>query len=238
MESRSKASEALESGLRDSRKMIGQPESRQIWNIIHQSEPSSERPEEGVVAFLEHLESRLTPETSLLDAGCGRGRNALYLSRSGFRVYACDLSSVALGIAKARADEAGLTVSLQASDLTHLPYASDLFAAAICVHVLPYHMKADIVKSIRELRRILQPNGWLYLDLLTPEDADYGCGRKLEEGTFLNPDGTPLHFSPREEVDEILHGFTLERVARFELASSPTRVRVGWTIWAYKGAIA
>jgi len=217
--------------------MLDRFEIRHAWDVIHQTQPASEGPEKNVLAFIEHIEPRLSPRAVLLDAGCGRGRNALYLSHSGFTVYACDLSSVALAIAKAQSSEAGLTVSLQASDLTHLPYVSDLFAAAICVHVLPYHLKADLIKSVRELRRVLQPNGWLYLDLLAPEDAEYGCGRKLEKGTFLDPDGTPLHFSPRGEVDEILHGFALERVTRYEFTSSPTRVRVGWKIWALKCAI-
>jgi SAM-dependent methyltransferase len=211
---------------------------RRAWDVIHQTQPASKGPEKEVLAFIERIKPRLSPGAALLDAGCGRGRNAIYLSRSGFTVYACDLSSVALGITKARAGEAGLTVNLQESDLTQLSYANDLFAAAICVHVLPYHLKADLVKGIRELRRVLQPNGWLYLDLLAPEDAEYGCGLELEKDTFLDTDGTPLHFSSRQEVDEILHGFVLERITRFKSASSPTHIRVGWTIWAAKRVIA
>ena len=207
---------------------------RQIWNSIHQREPASQKPEEGVVTFLEHLEPRLTPGSSLLDAGCGRGRNTLYLSQAGFHVHACDLSPVALGVTKARAGEAGLPVNLQAADLTCLPYANDQFAAAICVHVLPYHRKADIIKCLRELWRVLQPGGWLYLDLLAPEDAEYGYGKELEEDTFLDRDGTPVHFSSRGEVDKLLRGFEMERVTRLKLASSLARVRVSWAIWAVK----
>jgi SAM-dependent methyltransferase len=210
---------------------------RRAWDAVHQSEPVPGRPDEGALAFLEGIRPRLAPDASILEAGCGRGRNASYLSRAGLHVYACDLSTVALEIAKARAQEAGLPVSLQAADLRCLPYASDFFAAAICVHVLPYHPKADLVTCLRELWRVLGPNGWLYFDLLTPEDVEYGCGEKLEGGTFLDPDGTPLHFSPRQEVDELSDGFALERVTRIESISTPARTRVSWAVWAVKRSI-
>jgi len=166
--------------------------------------------------------------------GCGRGRNALYLSCLGFKVWGCDLSPVVLETAKVRTQQANVSVSFQVAHLTHLPYASNLFAAAICVHVLPYNFKADIVKGVRELWRVLQPTGWLYLDLLDCDDAEYGSGQKLEEHTFLDPDGTPIHFSSRQEVNELSNGLALKRVTCLELASSPTRTRVGWTIWAIK----
>ncbi len=224
----------LGSALNGNPKMFDHVELQRVWNRIHQEKPAHERPEEDIVAFVERLQQRLPPKSSLLDAGCGRGRHILYLSRLGFTVYGCDLSPVALETATARANQIGIPVSLQVSDLTHLPYANNLFAAALCVHVLPYHIKADIAESVYELWRVLQPGGWLYLDFLDCEDAEYGCGQKLEEHTFLDPDGVPVHFSSQQEVNELSNGFALERVTRLELKSSSAHIRVGWTIWAIK----
>ncbi len=131
--------------------MFDRLELQRVWNRSHQEKSASERPEEDVVAFAERLQQRLPPKAFVLDAGCGRGRNTLYLSRLGFTVYGCDLSPVALETAKAHTRQAGIPISFQVSDLTHLPYADNLFAAAICVHVLPYHFKADITEGVREL---------------------------------------------------------------------------------------
>ena len=207
---------------------------RQAWDSTHQTKPVSEGPEQGILDFVEHVQTQSSPGVALLDAGCGRGRNALPLSRLGFTVYACDLSPVALDIAKTRAQDTALPIRFQVSDLTCLPYAKHAFSAAICVHVLPYHFKADIAKGMREFWRVLQPNGWLYFDLLDPEDAEYGCGENLEENTFLDPGGTPLHFSSQAEIDELTQGFVLERVIRHEFKPSPVRRRVAWTVWAVK----
>ena len=204
---------------------------QQVWNGIHQGKPSSEYPEEEVVAFAQRLQRQLPPKSSVLDAGCGRGRNAFYLSRLGFTVCGCDLSPLALGMAS---KQPGNAAKFQISHLTQLPYADNTFAAVICVHVLPYHLKADIIKSISELWRVLQPSGWLYYDLLDCNDLEYGHGQRLEEHTFLTLDGTPIHFSSRQEVNELAKGFSLERVARLELKSPSSYFRVAWAIWALK----
>src|SRR5512138_3728209 len=127
-------------------------ETRRRWDRIHRTEPASGQPLEAVVAFVEELSRRVAAGSRLLEAGCGRGRNALYLSALHFEVYACDLSLVALGITKARARQAGMVVRLQAAELSHLPYADHSFGAVICAHVLPYHLKADMVSATGELR--------------------------------------------------------------------------------------
>jgi hypothetical protein len=81
---------------------------------------------------------------------------------------------------------------------------------------------------------VIQPDGWLYVDFLDPDDAEYGCGRELEEDTFLDPDGVPIHFSSWQEIMELLNGFTVDRSTRSELNSASNRVRVMWTVWAVR----
>ena len=45
-----------------------------------------------------------------LDLGCGIGRNALYLSRNGFEIYAYDLSDSGLSRLKREADDERLHI--------------------------------------------------------------------------------------------------------------------------------
>jgi len=213
--------------------MFDQSESQQVWNRSHREKTSSERPDEEIVAFAERLLQQLPTGASLLDAGCGRGRNAVYLSQIGFTVYGCDLSPVAIEIARMQVQKAPASVNFQVADLTRLPYPDNLFAAVVCVHVLPYHLAVDIARSVQELWRILRPNGWLYFDLLDCDDAEYRCGQELEQDTFLDPDGVPIHFSSRQDVSALTNGLTLQRVAGLELKSS-IGIRVAWVVWATK----
>ena len=213
--------------------MPGASELRLACDRSHESKPAPDRPEEEVVAFARHLGQQLSPGVPILDAGCGRGRHVIYLAQQGFQVCGCDLSPVAIREAMLRAQHAGLAAALHVANLTRLPYEDGAFAAALCVHVLPYHYRAHLVRAVGELRRVVRPGGLLYLDLLACEDAEYGCGPELEPHTFLDPGGMPVHFSSLEEVDELLRGLVRERVARFELASR-AGTRVGWTVWARK----
>ena len=214
--------------------MLDRFELQQIWNRSHHKKPASEEPEDGIVPFVENLQKQLPPKAALLDVGCGRGRNTLYLSQLGFSVWGCDLSPVSLEVAQRRAQQMDLPINFQVSDLTCLPYRDNSFAGAICVHVLPYHLKADIAKGIRELWRVVHPNGWVYVDFLDCDDAEYGCGQTLEEHTFLDPEGTPIHFSSQQEISELLSGFASECMSRHELKSSSPHCRVIWRIWAIK----
>ena len=211
--------------------MLDRTERRRAWDRAHQEKPVSGQPAEAVVAFATHLRSTLPPGAPILDAGCGRGRNARYLSQAGFTTYGCDLSPVAVAVASASAKASCAPVAYQVADLTFLPYVDNVFAAGVCVHVLPYHFIANIVKGVQELWRVLRPGGWLYLDLLHGDDAEYGCGRELEANTFLDPDGVPIHFTSRQEADELLRGFAVQRMSRLELGARP---RVAWLVWARK----
>ncbi len=206
---------------------------QQVWDRTHQQTPLSTQPGKDLAAFAEYIRHRVPSNDLLLDAGCGRGRNALYLAQMGLHVYGCDLSPVAIQIAQAQARQIGSVIPFYAADLTHLPYPDGLFAAAICVHVLPYQLRADLGRSVAELKRVVQADGYLYFDLLDRDDAEYGCGQELEPDTFCDPDGIPIHFSSRQEIDELICDLVPERIARLETASGPRR-RVGWTIWAKK----
>lgn len=204
---------------------------KRAWESKHQEQFPVRQPEQGVVDFVQFLPHQLP--LNALDAGCGRGRNANYLSQQGFKVFGCDLSWLAIKIAKSRIPQQTKTIFYQVSDLTHLPYPDNCFGAAICVHVLPYHLKADLCASIDELWRVLRPGGWLYLDLLDCEDAEYGIGPELEKNTFLDEGGVPIHFSFEQEISGLMSKFRIQQQSRLKQGSS-SRIRLVWEVWATK----
>ena len=207
---------------------------KRAWESKHQEPFSIKQPEQGVVDFVQTLPHQLT--LNMLDAGCGRGRNANYLSQQKFRVFGCDLSWSAIKIAKLRIPQQIKTIFYQVADLTHLPYPDNCFDAAICVHVLPYHLKADLCASINELWRVLKPGGWLYLDLLDCEDAEYGVGANLERNTFYDEGGIPIHFSSEKEIVELMSKFGIQQQSQLKRDSS-SRIRLIWEIWATKQGV-
>jgi hypothetical protein len=83
------------------------------------------------------------------------------------------------------------------------------------------------------LYRVLQPESWLFFDLLDLEDSAYGCGPELEKHTFLDPDGLPMHFSNASEIRGLLPEAAGFELKKRKLAGASRRV--AWEVWARKG---
>jgi SAM-dependent methyltransferase len=95
----------------------------------------------------------LGPQTRILDAGCGSGRNMLELARYG-EVTGIELSDASVALARERR----IGEVLQGSILD-MPVPSDSFELAVCLDVVE-HLQDD-VGALRELRRVVAPSGSL-----------------------------------------------------------------------------
>ena len=206
---------------------------RQLWDNPQQGNTALAEPDPEVLCFIESMRQKCSPGSRVLDAGCGRGRYAPVWQALGFTVYGCDISLAAIQLAQTRSHLRQLALRYEVADLRHLPYGKHSFRLALCTRVLPYHFKADMLSSLHELWRVLEPDGWLYLDLLDRYDSEYGMGQEVEPMTFLDTAGMPTHFSSGSEIKAALRGFAIERMQRLEQAGE-SHTRAIWTIWARK----
>jgi ubiquinone/menaquinone biosynthesis C-methylase UbiE len=92
----------------------------------------------------------------VLDLGCGDGRVAAELARTGAHVTGVDLSRAA--IERARATHPELEFVVSSAD-EGLPFADAAFDAVVCLHVLEH--VSDTQRFISEARRVLAPAGRL-----------------------------------------------------------------------------
>jgi SAM-dependent methyltransferase len=89
----------------------------------------------------------------ILDAGCGSGRNMVELSRRG-AVTGVELSDTSIALARER----GCGEVVQGSVL-EMPFADGSFDLAVCLDVVEH--LADDIGALRELRRVVAPDGAL-----------------------------------------------------------------------------
>jgi len=91
----------------------------------------------------------------ILDLGSGGGWCSDWLGRLNYRTVAVDISLDMLRVGRSRTDPR--RTALAAGDFEALPFATGAFDKACCLSAL--HHVPDIPKALREIRRVLAPDG-------------------------------------------------------------------------------
>lgn len=114
---------------------------------------------------------------SAFDAGCGNGRNAIYLALLGLRVEAIDFSSVAVAEVKARAESAGVPERIHVGEgnlKERLPLETESFDLCLDFYVLCHFLDEEVKRHyVSELWRLTKPGGYVISALFSPMDQYY-----------------------------------------------------------------
>lgn len=156
---------------------------------------------------------------TVLDFGCGLGRHAIYFSKQGFSVSAFDLSKEGTEHLREWAEKEHLAISITNADMIKLPYADNSFDALFAYHVISHTDSIGILKIIREISRVLNVGGEIFLTLCSKEtwsfrDAGYP---KLDENTVVKTDdgpekGIPHFYVTFDDITNLLADYDIERI--------------------------
>jgi tellurite methyltransferase len=155
-----------------------------------------------IYLFDQLLRGRIAPGMRVVDAGCGSGRNLVYLLREGYEVFAADGNSQA--VEEARELAASLAPSLPASNFRAEPVESMSFPAGfadVAISSAVLHFARDDQQFQAMLRgtwRVLRQGGLLFCRLASSIGMEERVQR-LAGRRFRLPDG-----SERYLVDEAM----------------------------------
>ena len=188
-----------------------------------------------IYLFDQLLKGRITPDMTVLDAGCGNGRNLVYLLRQGCRVFGVDASAHAVDETR---DLARRLVPRTPADrfrverLEALSFEDGAFDAVICSAVLHFaEGQTHFERMLDELWRVLASGGLLFARLASSiglEDRVVPIG----SGRYRLPDGTDRYL-----VDEAtLLGATERLGGRLADPIKTTNVQgqrcmTTWCVW-------
>jgi 2-polyprenyl-3-methyl-5-hydroxy-6-metoxy-1,4-benzoquinol methylase len=122
-----------------------------------------------IYVFDQILRGNIRQGMKVLDAGCGGGRNLVYLLSEGLEVYAVDQSPEAVQAVRAMASV--LAPSLPAENfwvaaVEQMPFQDGFADVVICNSVLHFAKDDEhFVAMIAELWRVLKPGGMLFCRL-------------------------------------------------------------------------
>jgi SAM-dependent methyltransferase len=148
------------------------------------------------------MKRRLRPGMSLLDAGCGGGRNLGFFLRSGYEVFGVDEEASAVAAVRARAAELAPRLpaeNFRAEPVEATSFADAAFDAVIANAVLHFARdEAHFGAMLDECRRVLRPGGLFFARLASSigiEDRVRPIGgrrHRLPDGTerFLVDEAT------------------------------------------------
>jgi SAM-dependent methyltransferase len=113
----------------------------------------------------------------VLDAGCGTGRNAIYLAQKGCTVEALDFSETALSVLRRRAIDSGVSDRIHACSFPlsgPLGFPDAQFDLALDSYVSCHFVDEHLRRQYHaELSRVLKPGGHLFSSQFSVDDAYY-----------------------------------------------------------------
>lgn len=139
------------------------------------------------------LKRRLIPGMKVLDAGCGNGRNSVYMLRSGFLVHAVDTSAEAVSTIRELAAELAPSLptdNFRVEPIEQLSFTDDVFDGVLCSAVLHFSRDEDhFAAMLRNLWRVLKEGGIFFARLASDIGLEHRV-RPLGGRRFALPDGS------------------------------------------------
>ncbi len=155
------------------------------------------------------LKNRFHSSETILDAGCGSGRNLHWFYNNNFKIYGIDQNETQIEDLKQKYSKQ--KVSFSVSSLEKMKFKDEFFNHIICNAVLHFAKNKRHFKTMfSELLRVLKPQGSLFIRVA----SDIGIEDKIipvSEGVFKLPDRTTRFLLTKSLFLELQkeHQFTL-----------------------------
>ncbi|MNO32535.1 Demethylrebeccamycin-D-glucose O-methyltransferase [compost metagenome] len=119
-------------------------------------------------------------DKTILDCGAGGDTPPLSLfSSNGYETIGIDADIKQIERANKFAEQKGQSLNIQLGDMRSLELENDSVSYVYSYNSIFHMKKAEVEQSIQEMKRVLRPNGLLFVNFLTLKDFRVGDGVDL-----------------------------------------------------------
>lgn len=167
-----------------------------------------------IYLFDQILKGRYLPEQTILDAGCGSGRNMFWFYHNDYKLFAVDRNPESIEQVKELYPKHQNNYVV--ADLMNLPFEDNSMNHVINSAVLHFAESTEqFLKMFSELVRVLRSGGSLFIRMTSDVSIEKSI-IPVGNGVFRLPDETTRFLITRELLKELLSYFPIQLVEPFK----------------------
>ena len=210
------------------------------WEIVDKDNEYWNTPSPDVYYLAENWKEK--GFKSLLDVGCGFGRNCIFMAKKGFMVSTFDLSKHAVKHTLEKAKEAGVKLKdVCVADMLSMPYEDNTFNCLLALNVISHTDTAGFKQILSEIKRVLKPGGEAYFTTGSKESFWFNnpvckyvddCTRiRVEDGP---ENGIPHFYINDEDCKSLFNDFTIIQIKNVRELTQYGNFSPHYNIWVKK----
>lgn len=150
------------------------------------------------------LKNRYQRDQSILDAGCGHGRNLKWFYNNKFKLFGIDIDAEFIANAKRAYPNSASNFTVGALD--KMPYNANSFDHILCCAVLHFAQdEKHFTAMFTELVRVLKPKGTLIIRMA----SNIGLEGNTPEITFQKNGQQGTYYVTRERIENLRTNFNV-----------------------------
>jgi SAM-dependent methyltransferase len=161
---------------------------------------------------------------TILELGCGQGRDTLFFAQEGYSVTGLDYSKAGFLQVRQSAREFGVSdrITIQNFDVRKpLPFPDGSFDVCYSHMLLCMELSmTELIFLLGEIRRVLKPGGIVLYSVRNTFDKHFGTGIHKSEGMY-EVGGFVVHFFNEEMVQDLAAGYEIVDIERMQEGSLP-----------------
>ncbi|MFW9917089.1 MAG: class I SAM-dependent methyltransferase [Candidatus Thorarchaeota archaeon] len=190
----------------------------------------------GLYAFLKVCNASPL-EKEVLDCGAGGRTPPLALFYEyGYKTHGIDISDRSLAEAQRFCQEQKMQLNIVQGDMRRIPFEDASLSFVYSINTIEHHSKADIAIAMKEIERVLKPDGLCYVNFGSIDRPMPNIGQEIHKGEWLwvRDDGTEVYHSYYEdnEADSYFAHFEIIRKEKRIIDIPIDKIR-GASDWEY-----